>query len=173
MTILCPTMILPASLGFLSGVSITGIAFRWRRRTIGSAPPPPASKQCRAVELMLDAAQTAFGRKPFRMRDLWPLIGTELKAMGINSKLASHYIWHEAKNGGRFLHTEDHGYYVVTAEVVLALDHIKPNAIILNRKISNRLLGPLVAVTLMALSGWWLKPVHLTDLVNHIHHLSG
>lgn len=36
----------------------------------------------------------------------------------------------------------------------------------------RRLMMPLAA-TFMAISGWWLKPIHLTDLVDHVHWLHG
>lgn len=173
MTILCPITIAAAAGGLISGVSIAGIGpriVRRLKRPIEAAPP--AVPKCRqAIELMHNTAQTAFGRKPFRPRDVWALIGPELTKMGIDSTRASWHIWHESRNGGLFLRTEDHGYYVVAAEAYLAIDHIKPNAIIINRKFHSRL-GPLVA-TIFAISGWWLKSVHLTDIVDHIHHLSG
>lgn len=165
MTILCPITLTEVG-GVIGGVSVAGtIIFRRLKKAIGSAPPPvPKCRQ--AIELMHNTAQAAFGRKPFRPRDVWALIGPELTKMGIDSARASWHIWHESRNGGLFLRTENHGYYVVAAEAFLAIDRIKPNAIILNRKFHTRHIGPLIAAALVLLSGWFVKPVHMHDLLH-------
>lgn len=172
---LCPTTIFTA-VGVITGVSAAGaagvgttkIVRRVKRKAIG-AIRPQTTQHCQVIELMVQAALAAFGRTPFRPRDLWTLMKAELESLGIDHKGFDTHLWNEAtKYGRRFIRTGEWGYYVVAAEPV-KVERVKPNTIILQAK----QIAPLAAAWVFALSGWWLKPIHVHAILHQMHGLIG